>query len=530
MPGRRFSDGLHQALEAKEGVHIERDNQTLATITLQNYFRMYDRLAGMTGTAETEESEFVEIYDLDVVVIPTNRPIVRVDHEDLILRTKREKFAAIVDEIEECHKAGQPVLVGTVSVETSELISRFLRQKRIPHAVLNAKHHEKEAEIVANAGLNGAVTIATNMAGRGTDIKLGQGIADLGGLHIIGTERHEARRIDRQLRGRAGRQGDPGSSRFHLSLEDDLMRLFSSDRIAGIMDKLGLEEGEVIEHKFVTRAIEKAQRRVEEQNFGTRKHLLEYDNVMNKQREVIYDRRAMSLSGTDLAEECRNLVADIAAATVEDATASSGLESHEEWDWTGLRHQLGHRLGIDLDFAKALEDGAAPESLKETAVEKSLAYFAERESRFGPELFRQFERYVTLRTLDDHWKDHLYSLDRLREGIGLRAYGQKDPLLEYKKEAFSLFADLIDRIDLSIAERIMRTEIRLEEPPPPPTGVLRHEAPARVGAGAPGPSRQRAQAPPPPPTGHRAATATKVGRNTACPCGSGKKYKKCHGA
>ena len=357
MPGRRFSDGLHQALEAKEGVKIERDNQTLATITLQNYFRMYQKLAGMTGTAETEESEFVQIYELDVVVIPTNRPVVRDDAEDHIYRTKREKFNAVIEEIQEMHRSGRPVLVGTTSVETSELISRMLKRVKIPHSVLNAKYHQKEAEIVAKAGLTGAVTIATNMAGRGTDIKLGEGVREAGGLHIIGTERHEARRIDRQLRGRAGRQGDPGSSRFYLSLEDDLMRLFQSDRVATVMDKLGVEEGEVIEHRFMTKAIERAQKRVEEQNFGIRKHLLEYDNVMNKQREIIYARRLASLEGEDLKEECRSLVADIAAATVEDHTIASGSDYADDWDFDELRHEFGRRLGVDLNFEDYLNEG-----------------------------------------------------------------------------------------------------------------------------------------------------------------------------
>ncbi|MFN8179486.1 MAG: preprotein translocase subunit SecA [bacterium] len=555
MPGRRFSDGLHQALEAKEGVHIERDNQTLATITLQNYFRMYAKLAGMTGTAETEESEFVEIYQRDVVVIPPNRPVHRTDHEDQLFRTKREKFNAVVQEIEEVHSSGRPVLVGTTSVETSELISRMLKRSKIPHSVLNAKYHQQEAEIVSRAGLSGAVTIATNMAGRGTDIKLGTSVADLGGLHIVGTERHEARRIDRQLRGRSGRQGDPGSSRFYLSLEDDLMRLFQSDRVATIMDRLGVQEGEVIEHRFMTRAIEKAQKRVEEQNFAIRKQLLEYDNVMNKQREIIYGRRLVSLEGADLADECRSLVADIAAATVEEHTVEVN-EYADAWDLAELRHALARRLGTDVDVQAAVADGKGAPELKELGAQAALARYAERETLTGPELFRQFERFVTLTTIDQNWKDHLYSLDRLREGIGLRAYGQKDPLLEYKKEAFQLFSDLMDRIDLQTAERLMRTEIRMEAPPAPraPVGVA-HQ-PAAVPAGAavqdappglpPGPTGRRPAATFGPGRG-RVLTAPgrapqgaslpagvpsgrpEVGRNDPCPCGSGKKYKKCHG-
>ncbi|HET9886058.1 MAG TPA: SEC-C metal-binding domain-containing protein, partial [bacterium] len=565
MPGRRFSDGLHQALEAKEGVEIERDNQTLATITLQNYFRMYAKLGGMTGTAETEEAEFLEIYKLDVVVVPTNRPVVREDMDDVILRTKKEKFAAAIEEIKELHAKGQPVLVGTTSVETSELLSRMLKREKVPHSVLNAKYHQMEAEIVSKAGLKGAVTIATNMAGRGTDIKLGTGVKDLGGLRILGTERHEARRIDRQLRGRSGRQGDPGSSRFYLSLEDDLMRLFGSDRIAGIMDKLGLQEGEVIEHSFVTRAIGKAQKRVEEQNFSIRKHLLEYDNVMNKQREIIYGRRLQSLEGADLGEESRNLVADIAAATVDEFTEKSTESGDEEWDFTGLRHQLGRRLGVDLDFAKLAQEDQTPQDWKDAAVKATLDYYAERERAIGPELFRQFERFVHLRAIDSAWRDHLYDLDRVREGIGLRAYGQKDPLLEYKKEAFELFSSLMDRIDLEVAERLMKTEIRVEAPPPPPPGLATRAMrpmPTPATAGAPlGPGAPLAPGPlpgrmpqtsrlpegarlsrgasnpfgaPAEPQGARtAAPVTKgptVGRNDPCPCGSGKKYKKCHGA
>jgi preprotein translocase subunit SecA len=552
MPGRRFSDGLHQALEAKENVKVERDNQTLATITLQNYFRMYDKLAGMTGTAETEEGEFVDIYDLEVVIIPTNRPVVRDDHEDQLFRTKREKFAAVIEEIDEMHRAGRPVLVGTTSVETSELISRMLKRTKIPHAVLNAKYHDREAEIVAKAGLGGAVTIATNMAGRGTDIKLGEGVREAGGLHIIGTERHEARRIDRQLRGRSGRQGDPGSSRFYLSLEDDLMRLFQSEKMARIMDRLGVEEGEVIEHSFMTKAIERAQKRVEEQNFSIRKHLLEYDNVMNRQREIIYKRRLQSLEGEDLAEECKNLVQDIAAATVFEHTTESGSPHADDWDFAKLRQEFGQRLGVDLDFESLALEGRKPEDLRDVATKAVLDRYEEREALVGPAVYRQFERFVTLTTIDQNWKDHLYSLDRLREGIGLRAYGQKDPLLEYKKEAFQLFADLTDRLDLQTAERLLKTEIRAESPtaPPPPVGVAHR--PSLVGAGAPaGPAGPgRGPAPPPPPTGRgtpagRAAGAPgssadrrgpagggkvqRVGRNEPCPCGSGKKYKKCHG-
>jgi preprotein translocase subunit SecA len=419
----------------------------------------------------------------------------------------------------------------------------MLKRTRIPHAVLNAKYHQKEAEIVSKAGLPGAVTIATNMAGRGTDIKLGTGVSERGGLHIIGTERHEARRIDRQLRGRAGRQGDPGSSQFYLSLEDDLMRLFQSDRVATVMDKLGVEEGEVIEHRFMTKAIERAQKRVEEQNFGIRKHLLEYDNVMNKQREIIYKRRLDALENDSLAEECRSLVADIAAATVEELTTASGSPYADDWDFEALRMEMRRRLGVDVDFEKNAHDGKKPEDLKELGAESTLARYDERERFVGPEVYRQFERFVCLTTIDTNWKDHLYGLDRLREGIGLRAYGQKDPLLEYKKEAFELFADLTDRIDLQTAERLMKTEIRAQAPRPvAPVGV--ESRPVMAGAVAspggavaspnrPAPGARRAVRPtgpllPPAPSGSQ-SDGKAVGRNDPCPCGSGKKYKKCHG-
>ena len=546
MVGRRFSDGLHQALEAKESVRVEKDNQTLATITLQNYFRMYEKLAGMTGTAETEEGEFNDIYDLEVVVIPTNRPVVRDDYEDQLFRTKREKFNAVIEEIEELHQEGRPVLVGTTSVETSELVSRMLRRKKIPHSVLNAKYHSQEAEIVAKAGLNGAVTIATNMAGRGTDIKLGTGVKDLGGLHIIGTERHEARRIDRQLRGRSGRQGDAGSSRFYLSLEDDLMRLFQSERMATIMDKLGVEEGEVIEHSFMTRAIERAQKRVEEQNFSIRKHLLEYDNVMNKQREIIYGRRLLSLEGKDLGEESRSLIQDSAAATVDEFTVETGSDHADDWDFETLRREFARRLGVDIDFEAVAAEGNGPAELRDHAAKAVLDRYDQRERLAGPDIFRQFERFVSLTTIDQNWKDHLYALDRVREGIGLRAYGQKDPLLEYKKEAFGLFSELMDRLDLQTAERLMKTEIHLEAPAPrrPPIGVAHQPSPkAAAGAGpGPGPGGPAAavaarpegkpRLPSLPPAGGRPAVNEafrNVGRNDPCPCGSGKKFKKCHG-
>ncbi|MAE72378.1 MAG: preprotein translocase subunit SecA, partial [Gemmatimonadetes bacterium] len=437
MPGRRWSDGLHQAVEAKEGVKVEGENQTLATITLQNYFRMYDKLAGMTGTAETEAGEFYEIYELDVSVIPTNEPVIRDDVDDLIYRTRREKYNAVVEEIADWHAKGRPMLVGTVSVDVSETLSRMLRRKKIPHNVLNAKYHEQEAEIVRGAGQKGAVTIATNMAGRGTDIKLGEGVVDLGGLQIIGTERHEARRIDRQLRGRSGRQGDPGASRFYLSLEDDLMRLFGSDRIANIMDRMGVEEGEVIEHPMVTRSIERAQRKVEERNFEMRKRLLEYDDVMNRQREVVYDRRAQALRGDDLRGEMLHMVDEEAEAVV-DQHVDPDLHP-EQWGWDAMQAELARVFMGTIEFPMANDPRAKREDVLEQVREFAVKAYGARETLFTPELMRQVERMVYLQTVDRLWKDHLYEMDQLKGGIGLRGYGQRDPLVEYKKEGFELF-------------------------------------------------------------------------------------------
>jgi len=455
LAGRRYSDGLHQALEAKENVTIERETQTLATITIQNYFRMYDKLAGMTGTAETEAEELGSIYDLDVVVIPTHRSIVRDDRDDLIYKTKREKYTAVIEEIAECYKNGQPTLVGTVSVDSSELLSRMLKRRGIPHNVLNAKQHKGEAEIVARAGQKGAVTIATNMAGRGTDIKLGEGIKELGGLHIIGTERHESRRIDLQLRGRSGRQGDSGSSRFYLSLEDDLMRLFNSEKVASIMDRMGIEEGEVITHKMVTRAIQNAQKKVEGRNFGIRKHLLEYDDVMNQQRQVVYDIRNNALRGENLRDTIPDLISDF----VEDELDGQDEENHELWDWDGLEHNFSSVLLTEIDREK-FDIESDVEHFKKNIVDEAMDLYSARESLLPEDVMRGFERFVVLRTIDEKWKDHLYAMDQLREGINLRAYGQKNPLLEYKSEGFYMFKEMMADTTQMTLQRLFRTKIQ----------------------------------------------------------------------
>ena len=464
LPGRRYSDGLHQALEAKENVRIEKETQTLATITIQNYFRLYDKLAGMTGTAETEAEELGSIYALDVTVIPTHRPVSREDREDLVYKTKREKYNAVIDEIIECHKKGQPVLVGTISVEISELLARMLKRKSIPHSVLNAKQHKSEAEVVSRAGQTGAVTIATNMAGRGTDIKLVSGIKELGGLHIIGTERHESRRIDLQLRGRSGRQGDPGSSRFYLSLEDDLMRLFSSDKVAAIMDRMGIEEGEVISAKMVTRAISNAQKKVEVRNYGIRKHLLEYDDVMNQQRQVIYDIRNQALSGDDASDSVSQLLTDFIDDEIE---VQKQIGSPDTWEWDYLRQHLSSHLLVDISFEKikeALEnDDPSPENISDWIIERAKAIYKTKESLLDEETMKGFERFVILRTIDDKWKDHLYGMDQLREGINLRAYGQKNPLLEYKSEGFKMFQDMMSDMNAVILQRLFRTQIQGQE-------------------------------------------------------------------
>ncbi|MBT3607306.1 MAG: preprotein translocase subunit SecA [Candidatus Marinimicrobia bacterium] len=461
LPGRRYSDGLHQALEAKENVRIERETQTLATITIQNYFRLYDKLAGMTGTAETEAEELGSIYGLDVTVVPTHRDIIRDDREDLVYKTKREKYNAAIDEISECHHRGQPVLVGTISVEISELLARMLKRNNIPHNVLNAKQHQNEAEIVARAGQRGAVTIATNMAGRGTDIKLGEGIKELGGLHIIGTERHESRRIDLQLRGRSGRQGDPGSSRFYLSLEDDLMRLFSSDRVATIMDKMGIEEGEVISAKMVTRAISNAQKKVEVRNFGIRKHLLEYDDVMNQQRQVVYDIRNQALSGEDMYETTEQILDDFIMDEIE---AQSFMGTPDMWDWDHLKQSFASHILVDASLEQIQTSTGnidlTANDIADWIGEDARSIYKARESLLPEDALRGFERFVILRTIDDKWKDHLYAMDQLREGINLRAYGQKNPLLEYKSEGFKMFQEMMTDMNSVTVQRLFRTQLQ----------------------------------------------------------------------
>ena len=460
LAGRRYSDGLHQALETKENVTVERETQTLATITIQNYFRMYDKLAGMTGTAATEAEEFGAIYNLDVLSIPTHRPVIRDDRDDLIFKTTREKYNAVVEEISRCHQTGQPTLVGTISVEVSELLSRMLKRKGIPHNVLNAKQHKGEAEIVARAGQRGAVTIATNMAGRGTDIKLGDGIKELGGLHIIGTERHESRRIDLQLRGRSGRQGDAGSSVFYLSLEDDLMRLFNSERIAAVMDRLGAEEGEVITAKMVTRAIENAQKKVEQRNFGIRKHLLEYDDVMNQQRQVVYDIRKQALNDEDISDSIEDMLDDY----IDDELSRMEEIDPQHWDWDNIKQNFSSHLLVDIGL-KAVQDAnenkdVNVEDIRNFALKQAKEIYNARKALLPDDVMLGFEKFVSLRTIDEKWKDHLYAMDQLREGINLRAYGQKNPLLEYKSEGFQMFQQMMADTTETTLQRLYRTEIR----------------------------------------------------------------------
>jgi len=536
LPGRRYSEGLHQAIEAKEGVKVERDTQTLATVTLQNYFRLYKKLAGMTGTAETEAAEFFDIYKLDVVVVPTNQKMVRKDEEDQVYKTKREKLNAVIEEIERCRTSSQPTLVGTTSVEVSETLSRMLKRKGVPHNVLNAKQHQREAEIVAHAGLPGAVTIATNMAGRGTDIKLGPGVKDVGGLHIIGTERHEARRIDRQLRGRSGRQGDPGSSRFYLSLEDDLMRLFGSERIARIMERMGLKEGEVIQHSMITKSVERAQKKVEENNYGIRKRLLEYDNVMNQQREVIYSRRRHALLGEHLRDDIFDMVREMAAKITQ--------TYYPEGDIEGLKNEVRAKFIADLqvtpeEFQKAGEDG-----MTEIVIKAAEDFYHRKEEKIGREMMGMLERMAMLQVIDNKWRDHLREMDDLKEGIHLRGYGQKDPLVEYKTEAFKMFMELMELITDEVVSIVFK--FFPESPEQLPTQrtrrpvrnqdmVLTHES--AMGAGfegnreaIPAGGSEHAQPARPQEKPRPVHVEQKVGRNDPCPCGSGKKYKNCHGA
>ncbi len=542
MAGRRFSDGLHQALEAKENVKIERENQTLATVTFQNYFRMYKKLAGMTGTADTEAMEFRKIYNLDVVVIPTDKPLIRTNYSDVVYRTEKEKFKAVVTEIEDLYKRGRPVLVGTFSIDKSERLSEMLKRKSIPHHVLNAKIHEREAEIVAQAGRYKAITISTNMAGRGTDILLGgnpvflarvlakgkedeetygkalneakaicekekaQVIAE-GGLHILGTERHESRRIDNQLRGRSGRQGDPGSSRFYVSLEDEIMRIFGSDRISPLLGKLGMEEDMPIEHRLITKAIENAQSRVESHNFEIRKYLLEYDNVMNKQRETIYGMRKEIINDGDIKERVVEMVESAVEGFVDEYAPEKVYP--EEWDLASLKNRIYETFFFPMDFDHLELKSMTKAGLLDMVKASVLSVYEAKEKEFGPTTLRNIEQFIALNSLDNHWKEHLLSLDHLREGIGLRGYGQKDPLREYQKESFEIFLDMLERINLDTVGKLFAIQPANQEEELKPEGPVffmnrgEEEAPSRAGQ--------------------------KIGRNDPCPCGSGKKYKKCCG-
>ncbi|MHB8123352.1 MAG: preprotein translocase subunit SecA [Desulfuromonadaceae bacterium] len=553
MPGRRWSDGLHQAIEAKEGVKIENENQTLATITFQNYFRMYSKLSGMTGTADTEAEEFHKIYKLDVSVIPTNRPLLRPDFPDVIYKTEKEKFKAVIEDIKEHHAVGQPCLVGTISIEKSEVLSEMLKRQGVPHSVLNAKQHEREAEIVSQAGRKGAIMIATNMAGRGTDIVLGGNpdalakqwrranpeatdeqyevvvarykaeclaehdeVVKLGGLHILGTERHESRRIDNQLRGRSGRQGDPGSSKFYLSLEDDLLRIFGSERVSKIMDLLKIEEGEAITHSMISRSIENAQKKVEAHNFDIRKHLIEYDDVMNKQREVIYSQRREILAGQDIRESFLEMLDD----TIEEVVAAFAIDkvSPHEWDWQGISENVYKYFNLQLDIPQEMISRLTPINFRDTLSEQAHAIFDARVNEMGDELMDHLIKVMMLQAIDTHWKDHLLNIDHLKEGIGLRGYGQKDPKQEYKKEAYNLFMELMFRIREEVVERIYWVQIsqdgeEIEE--------IEEELQSKKLVFNLGGGEEHANEP---------AKSQKVaGRNDACPCGSGKKYKKCCG-
>ena len=604
MPGRRFGEGLHQAIEAKEGVKIERENQTLATITYQNFFKLYDKIAGMTGTAKTEEKEFQEIYGSDVLVIPTNRPVQRQDHEDVVYRTQNGKYEAVVEEIVEMHKTGRPILVGTVTIESSERLSKMLKRRGVPHEVLNAKFHGREAEIVAQAGRSGAVTISTNMAGRGTDIVLGgnpewlarqlleregferydsdtelfikaimlgrmdearerarkleglpegiiaqierirdeakrdhEKVVAAGGLHIIGTERHESRRIDNQLRGRAGRQGDPGSSRFYVSFEDDLMRLFANDRVLGMMDRLGMDDTQPIEARMVTGAIERAQKRVEDRNFGIRKQLLEYDNVMSKQREVIYAQRREVLLGHDVSEGVKDMIAEYIDAQVQ-RYLNPELEG-EEQDLGALSGALGEAVPALAEVDLEPFRGKDPDEVTDALVEVMEKAYAEREAELGAPLLRELERFIVLQVVDQHWKEHLHNMDVLRQGIGLRGYGQRNPLQEYAFEGFNLFEEMKANIRLNVAKLLFRVQVQTDEAldrgrqrraarPASVTYSAPEASPVLAAAAAagrgPGPAQARASGPTSP-----IRVEEKVGRNDPCPCGSGKKYKHCHG-
>ncbi len=513
MPGRRYSDGLHQALEAKEKVKIERENQTLASITFQNYFRMYKKLAGMTGTADTEAAEFNKIYNLDVCVVPTNMPMIRVDNSDVIYKTEAEKFNAAIEEIKELHKEKRPVLVGTISIEKSELLSRFLSRTGIKHHVLNAKHHEKEAEIIAQAGQPGMVTISTNMAGRGTDIKLGEGVAEVGGLHILGTERHESRRIDNQLRGRSGRQGDLGSSRFYLSLEDDLLRIFGAERISSIMDRIGMEENQPIEHKLISKAIENAQKRVESHNFDIRKHLLEFDDVMNRQRQVIYEQRKRVLKGEDLWSDVEEMLEELVGEIVSQYVDE---KSHpEEWNLRGLDDVVFKQFSLRLNFSETGRN-LSRDAIEDTLLDAAKSLLKKKEEEYGKPLMDYLMKVIMLQSIDSHWKDHLLSMDHLKEGIGLRGYGQKDPVREYQKEGYEMFMEMIHRIKEDTIEKLCIVRIQREEE----VEEIREEASQDYIMSR---GEQAAE------TSTVKRDTKKVGRNDPCPCGSGKKYKKCCG-
>ena len=533
MPGRRWSDGLHQAVEAKEGVAIERETQTLATITIQNYFRLYDKLGGMTGTAETEATEFENIYKLGVIVIPTNQPCIRDDENDVVYKTRREKYNAIIEEIETRHRKGQPMLVGTVTVDASEVLSRMLKRKQIPHNVLNAKYHQQEAEIIARAGQRSAVTIATNMAGRGTDIKLGEGIPGVGGLHVIGSERHEARRIDRQLRGRCARQGDPGSSRFYVSLEDDLMRLFGSGRIASIMEKLGMKEGEELEHPLLNRSIETAQRRVEEHNFSIRKRTLEYDDVMNKQREVLYGFRNEIINGDDPRHSIFEIIDEVV-----DARVAEFCPENEEWDYKGLIKWANFAFPIGLRQDQLA--GKTVDEVRQVILDKVQKAYGAKAANEDPNALKAIERLIVLNALDRLWQEHLYNMDQLRNAIGLRAYGQRDPLVEYKAEAFTMFEEMMDGVKNEIASNVFRSAsslaafenflraLPLQFSAPELSSGSAFQQPGQPAAPAGRGSDVVDQAIKDAGTPVK-REVPKVGRNEPCPCGSGKKYKNCCG-
>ncbi len=563
MPGRRWSEGLHQAVEAKEGVPIQQENQTLASITFQNYFRLYDKLAGMTGTADTEAYEFQQIYGLEVAVIPTHKPVRRTDFGDLVYMTQREKYDSVIEDIKDCVKRQQPVLVGTTSIETSEYLSKILKKSGIKHEVLNAKHHEREAEIVAQAGCPGAVTIATNMAGRGTDIVLGGNleaelakipeddeearqkareawqkrhdqVIEAGGLHIIGTERHESRRIDNQLRGRAGRQGDPGSSRFYLALEDNLMRIFASERVAAIMQKLGMQEGEAIEHPWVTRAIENAQRKVEGRNFDIRKQLLEYDDVANDQRKVIYAQRKELLEAEDISETIQDIRYDVVNRLIDLYIPPQSID--EQWDVAGLEQALDSEFGLKLELQKWLDEDSAldEEGLRKRIVDAMEEEYAAKEALAGSEVLRQFEKAAMLQVLDTAWKEHLAAMDYLRQGIHLRGYAQKNPTQEFKRESFELFNQLLERIKHETIAVLSKVQVRTEEDVEAVEEQRRRQEEAKVSyqhaeASAMGEAEEELSSQAEAQQAPFVREGRKIGRNEPCPCGSGKKYKRCHG-